>query len=106
VYVVIAAKSGAESTLPCLADTSVVLALSTTTTTSAIVAASSVTTASSSPSAHVARERKSLFADVTIGLLAFADITIGLQSLTFADVMIGLMSVLSTNVERNVQSLG
>jgi hypothetical protein len=46
------------------------------------------------------------FADVTIGLFPFADVTIGLQSFILADVMIGLIVLLSTNVERNVQSLG
>jgi hypothetical protein len=46
------------------------------------------------------------FADVTIGIFPFADVTVGLQSLILADVTIGLVYLLSTNVERNVQSLG
>jgi hypothetical protein len=46
------------------------------------------------------------FADDTIGLFPFAEVTVGLQSLILADVTIGLVYLLSTNVERNVQSLG
>jgi hypothetical protein len=57
-----------------------------------VVATSTAATASSASSAHGEREEKSLFADVTIGLLPFADVTIGLQSLLLADVTIGLQS--------------
>ncbi len=46
------------------------------------------------------------FADFTISLFPFADVMVGLQSLILADVTIGLEYLLSTNVERNVQSLG
>jgi acetyltransferase-like isoleucine patch superfamily enzyme len=63
-------------------------------------------------------KEKRRVADVTIGLLPFADVmtglqsllladvTTGLQSLLLADVTIGSQSLLATNVVRRFQILG